>query len=533
MSQKKRNAIPKASALLCGGLALLLTACGPVQTVTGATATLSSTTTNAVRPVGWADESHSNDAEPNYDIVFPKDAVNQITITVTPEDWAAMQANMTELYGEKGTRQMGGPPPGAPAGVEQGQPPAPPEGMGPGGQGGPPGDMTRENPMWVAATIEFNGETWTNVGVRYKGNSSLMSMWGSGSAKLPFKLDFDEFEDTYPEIKNQRFYGFDQLSLGNNFSDATYMRDTIAYDLLEKAGLPAAETAFYEVVVDYGEGPVSLGIYTAVEVIDDTVIAREFGDDSGNIYEADGRAASLADGTADLISETFEKENNKNSDWSDIQKLYDVLHSSERTTDPAAWRSELESVFDVDGFLEWLALSGVMQHWDTYGGMTHNYYLYHDPDTGKLTWVSWDHNMILSAGGGGQRGRVGQGGPAPAMGEAAVQRGPRGGMGPGRSITLDRQDVTDRWPLIRFLLDDPTYQAAYVQYVAEVTDEVFVPDQLTAEYQRMAALLAPYAEKEGSQTEFESAVQALIAKTHEQAQSAATFVAAQATGTDG
>ena len=61
--------------------------------------------------------------------------------------------------------------------------------------------------------------------------------------------------------------------------------------------LVAAETAFYDLILDYGEGPVNLVLYTMVEVIDDTVIPRYFADDSGNIYEGDGRAASVAKGT--------------------------------------------------------------------------------------------------------------------------------------------------------------------------------------------------------------------------------------------
>ncbi|MFN8522331.1 MAG: CotH kinase family protein [Chloroflexota bacterium] len=630
MKHTRRARVPLTHTLLCGGLAVLLAACGPVQSLTGSgsqPASPTSTTvdapanaaarpagktdakaeartkdkTSVARPAGWAESSHGNDARPNYEVVFPKDRVNQLTITISPESWSAMQANMTALFGERGSRPMGGPPPGGQFGNGQGQPPEPPQGGfpggppggAPGGPDGPPGRMVTKSPDWVAATVELNGKTWTNVGVRYKGNSSLMSSWGSGSPKLPLKLDFDKLEDAHPEIKNQRFYGFDQLSLGNNFSDATNMRDTVAYGLLAKAGLPAARTAFYEVLVDHGEGPVSLGIYTAVEVIDDTVVKREFGSDSGNIYEADGRAASLAQGTADQIAETFQKENNKDADWSDVQRLYDVLHSPKRTSDPAAWRKELESVFAVDGFLKWLALSGVMQHWDTYGGMTHNYYLYHDPATDRLTWISWDHNMILSEGGpggfagqngpggpggpgaaagpggpgaaagpGGPGGGVGQGGSiapggaagpgasggqggfrGPARGagglgggagqgavpaakpKAPMADGQRGGMGPGRGVTLDRQDVTDRWPLIRFLLDDPTYQERYVGYVGQVANQVFVPDQLAAEYQRMAALLAPYADKAGTRAELDRAVQALTDKTTERAKAAADYLA--------
>lgn len=63
--------------------------------------------------------------------------------------------------------------------------------------GGNP-DMTPVNPSWVGATITFNGEMWTNVGVRYKGNSTLTNTWRGGSDKLPLKLDFDQFEDKYP-----------------------------------------------------------------------------------------------------------------------------------------------------------------------------------------------------------------------------------------------------------------------------------------------------------------------------------------------
>ncbi|MCA9895581.1 MAG: hypothetical protein KC615_21500, partial [Anaerolineae bacterium] len=57
------------------------------------------------RPTNWDDYSHSNDTDPVYDVVFPQDAVNSITITISPENWQAMQDNMTDLFGAFGTRQ--------------------------------------------------------------------------------------------------------------------------------------------------------------------------------------------------------------------------------------------------------------------------------------------------------------------------------------------------------------------------------------------------------------------------------------------
>ena len=422
------------------------------------------------RPQGWNDETHSKSADPNYEVVFPEDEVNTMTISIDPEEWQAMLDDMTATYGEPGTAS-------GPGRMGQGGPESMPDAaggnrsVGP-GQSGPgmsrPGgaDFTTENPIWVAADIEFEGDVWTDVGVRFKGNSTLMNTWSSGSLELPFKLDFDQFEDENPAIDDQRFYGFKQLSLSNNTNDANFMRDAVVSDIFEEAGIASAETAFYKLFVDYGEGPVSFGLYTMIEVIDDRVIERVFGDDDGNIYEVDGTAASLAEGTVNGISTSFQKENNEEEvDWSDIEALYTVLHSDTRQSDPDAWKVELEAIFDVDTFLHWLAINTVIENWDTYGAMTHNFYLYNDPDTGLLTWIPWDHNEALSE-------------------------------GKRSSMTLGMELIGDEWPLISFLLADSEYYDSYVSYVDETINSVFVADEMVVTYQEIVGLIEPYAAEE-------------------------------------
>ena len=47
-----------------------------------------------------------------------------------------------------------------------------------------------------AATVTHDGHAWTHVGMRYKGNSSLVASIGSGNGKLPFRLNFDQYEKT-------------------------------------------------------------------------------------------------------------------------------------------------------------------------------------------------------------------------------------------------------------------------------------------------------------------------------------------------
>src|SRR5690349_5671896 len=255
----------------------------------------------------WTDQTHGKLDDPAYDIVFPQQSVNRIDITVDAEDWQTMQADLTSKYG------------GTPT----------------------PGSFPVEEPLFVPCTFTFNNTDWYKVGIRYKGNSTLKTSISQSIKKLPLKFDFDEFEDTYPEIKNQRFYGFKQLSFSNGFDDKSLMREKVVADIFRNAGVRAPQTAFYRVYVDYGEGSKYFGLYTVVEVVDDTMVEGQFGDDTGNIYKPDGPGASFA---ANAFSPShFEKCNNKETDWSDIQGLFSALHATTRTSDVAAWRTALES----------------------------------------------------------------------------------------------------------------------------------------------------------------------------------------------
>lgn len=318
-----------------------------------------------------------------------------------------------------------------------------------------------EDPVMVEADVFYEWQQWYKIGIRYKGNSSLMSTRSSGNGKLSFKLDFDEYEDEYPWIKNQRFFGFKKLSLKNNFSDASIIREKVASDIFADAGLAVSHTALYEVYVDYGEGPVYFGVYTLVEEVDDTVIKTQFSDD-GNLYKPDGAAASFAEGSYN--EDQYVKKNNESkSDYSDVAALLEAVNDDRRITDPVTWRANLDAIFDTDVFLHYLAINTTIQNRDTYGSMTHNYFLYNDPDTGKLTWIPRDNNESLQA---GKRG----------------------------DTSLNFASITGgEWPLIEYLYADDVYRAIYEQYLQETIDGPFAVETMQAKYDYYADLVEPYA----------------------------------------
>ncbi len=393
------------------------------------------------RPAGWTTETHSNDVDPNLAEVFSDTEVKRIDIVFSAAEWDTMMADMTDIYGSLGSG-----------------------GGGPGGGG--PGGFPDQDPVYVPAEIGYNGMEWTNVGVRFKGNSSLQSTWRSGNLKLSFKLDFDEFEDDFPAIDDQRFYGFKKLSLKNNYQDPSFVREKVMADVFADAGMAVSHTAFYTVYVDRGNGPEYFGLYTLVEEVDDTVIKTQYANNDGNLYKPDGTAAQLSVGSFDE-DELEKRTNEDDADFSDIQALLAALHDPSRTSDPASWRAGLDAVLDTDVFLQYLAINGVGQNWDTYGRMTHNYYLYNAPDTGLLTWIPWDNNE-------------------------ALQNGKMGGSLPLNFAGLD----TSRWPLIGYLYADPVYRAAYEAHLQQTIEGPFSVAAMHARYDAYETLIEPYATTE-------------------------------------
>ncbi|OPX70926.1 MAG: CotH protein [Methanoregulaceae archaeon PtaB.Bin056] len=447
--------------------------------------------------IDMSDAAHSSKAEPNYEVVFPDDRVNVMTITITPENWRKMRENMTELYGEFGEGISGGGP------GQAGEP-----GANPGEGQEIRGMFSETDPVYVPADISFEGVGWQNVGIRFKGFNSLQGAWREGSYKISLKLNFDKFEDEFPEIKNQRFYGFDELNLQGNYNDDSLMREMIVPAIFRESGVPAPYTAFYRLYVDYGDGPKYFGLYTMVEAVEDTLIETQFTDDSGNLYKPEGNGATFAAGTFDRNS--FEKKTNEDDgDWSDVEMLYAVLHSDTRLSNPVQWRAELEEIFDVDVFLRWLATNTVIQNWDTYGGNCRNFYLYTDPADGKITWIPWDNNYALDngmRGGGHIPGGMNPGDPGGRnwtpggmnpgeMGDSNWTPGnmnerPAGGMGSTLSLGLD--EVSENWPLIRYIADDPVYYARYEEYLGMVVTTSFEPSKMEETYRYYHALIEPY-----------------------------------------
>lgn len=297
------------------------------------------------------------------------------------------------------------------------------------------------------ASVEYNGIKFDNVGIRTKGNLSLRSVVNSESDRYSFKISFDEY------LTNQTFYGIGKINLNNNYSDATYMREYLSYELAKEMGLPTPEYSFVNVYVN-GE---LKGLYLAVEQIGDSYLERNFGNSSGALYKAiqgTGTELKWLGAGTDSYPGLVQKSKSSNDDI-----LLDMLDELNNGTD-------YESVMDVEEMLKFIALNAITVNMDSYlGSNKHNYYLYESD--GLFSALPWDYNMAF------------------------------GGLGSSQ-ILIDEptQGALSERPLVDKLLKVEEYKEKYHEIIREAIEGFLSSSAFEAKVQQLSALISPHVEKD-------------------------------------
>lgn len=128
---------------------------------------------------------------------------------------------------------------------------------------------------YISADLVINGELFSTVGLRTKGNSSLTQvaqMEDSDRYSLQFK--FNHFQ------KGQTCYGLDAFCVNNLVGDATYMKDYISYEIMKSAGVPTPLMNYASVTVN-GE---DYGFCLAMERYEKSFLDRVYDTSGGQLY---------------------------------------------------------------------------------------------------------------------------------------------------------------------------------------------------------------------------------------------------------
>ena len=153
---------------------------------------------------------------------------------------------------------------------------------------------------YSSCTVVIDGEKYSNVAIRAKGNTSLSSVAEYGNNRYSFKIEFDHYQN------GKTYYGLDKLCLNNLIQDKTYMKDYFAYTLMSRMGVSSPLCSFVQINVNGS----TWGLYLAVEGIEDGFITRNYGGSAGEIYKPDslsfgGGRGNGADFDMDEFSQNF------------------------------------------------------------------------------------------------------------------------------------------------------------------------------------------------------------------------------------
>ncbi len=139
---------------------------------------------------------------------------------------------------------------------------------------------TCTNEEYVVCTVSIDNNTYKNVAIRAKGNTSLTQVQSYGNDRYSFKIEFDHYDSS------QTYFGLDKLCLNNIIQDNTYMKDYLAYQMMGAFGVAASLCSYAYITVN-GE---DWGLYLAVEGIENSFLQRNYGRDYGSLYKPDSQS---------------------------------------------------------------------------------------------------------------------------------------------------------------------------------------------------------------------------------------------------
>lgn len=374
---------------------------------------------------------------------------------------------------------------------------------------------------YIPATVIINGTKIENVGIRPKGNSSLSLVAQDDTTdRFSFKIEFDHY------ITGQTWLGLDKIVVNNMQGDTTYMKEYLAYDIMDFAGVDAPLFSFADISLN-GE---AWGFYLAVEALDNSYAQRVYGKDYGNLYKPEsmgmrgggdineavnampdmqaGQAAPPQAGQNNLpqVGQAAlpqagnpagqrqfgggmggMAQNGVSLQYTDNQvtsysAIFDnaVFKASEKDTtrliaalEKLAKAEDLEKVVDVEAVLRYFAAHTVVVNLDSYvSNMGHNYYLYEK--NGQLTILPWDYNLAF---GGFQSATA-----------SDVVNFPIDT--PVSGVSLEER------PLLGQLLAVPEYLEMYHSYLQQIADGYFASGQFEQTIAGVNSLITPYVQND-------------------------------------
>lgn len=377
---------------------------------------------------------------------------------------------------------------------------------------------------YVNCTLVIDGETYKNVAIRAKGNTSLTNVASYGNNRYSFKVEFDHY------IAGNTYYGLDKLVLNNIIQDNTYMKDYLTYRLMDKMGVDTPLTSYANITINGEEW----GLYLALEAVEDAFLTRNYGSDSfGDLYkpESMNRGGGMEVPEGQLPSNiNFSTEENQGSrqgpggmggmgsddvclvytddEYSSYSNIFDNAKTTVTDADKDRLISSIkqlnegeniEEVVNIDEVLRYFVAHNFVVNFDSYtGSIVHNYYLYEED--GLMSMIPWDYNLAFGTffmgnmGGRNEKSLKNEDN----ITEAVTSENTATSM---VNYPIDTPvyggDLESR-PMIAKLLENEEYLELYHEYFSEFISSYFENGYVDNLIYETINLISPYVEKDAT-----------------------------------
>ncbi|MBU1701651.1 MAG: CotH kinase family protein [Candidatus Eisenbacteria bacterium] len=219
---------------------------------------------------------------------------------------------------------------------------------------------------YVPCILDWDGQQWTDVRIRYKG-SFVRSLF-----KKSYKLNF-----TDTNLMEDR----ELVHLNSEVDDPYLTRNYMTIRAHKLAGSEAVDSQFFLCFLNDR----FLGLYHDLEQYDEHYLdKRPWLDRGANLYKAeDGATLEYLPNINDYEIYYDKTTNEAEYDWTDLSDLTFAIDTS---PDEDLF-SELAGLIDLEAMYTYYATQLILQNLNF---EDHNYYLYHDLDLNKWTFLPWD-----------------------------------------------------------------------------------------------------------------------------------------------
>ncbi|BDS11609.1 CotH kinase family protein [Aureispira anguillae] len=226
---------------------------------------------------------------------------------------------------------------------------------------------------WYKADLIIDEVYLPKVGLRKKG---FLGSIFSSAPSLKIKID------KYEQGQFVGDGGSSYITLNNNSEDPSRIIQCLMYKVFEWANYPAPRCNLANVSIN----DEALGVYSHIEAIDRHFLQRNFGNNSGDLYEG-----QLTDFKVNWLLRWEPKNSSTDKNKRQLHKIARIIEGT-RTKDLFY---ELNKYINVRKFIRFWALEVLLGHMDGYTRNSNNVYIYFDPnDNDRATFIPWGMNYF-------------------------------------------------------------------------------------------------------------------------------------------